>query len=129
MPWQIYLCVFALVLIDYATGIAGAVVNKNFSSVVMREGLYHKFAYVVVFALAFIVSYMAGFMDFGYVYGAGILSLVTIWIAITEVGSILENVCKIFPDLADSKLFSIFENAHFVEYEKEPEIDNENGQE
>lgn len=108
MPFEVYICLLALVLIDYATGIVGAVVQNKFSSSVMREGLLHKMAYVVCFVIGFIVNYMCNYIDLGYIYGASILSLISIWIAITEVSSILENICEINPELKDSAVFKIF---------------------
>lgn len=119
MPFEIYVCLFTLVIIDYATGIVGAIVNKCFSSTVMREGLIHKMAYVACFIVAFIVNYMCSYIDLGYIYGASILSIITIWIAVTEVGSIIENICVINPELKDSSIFKIFSHNEIDYYEDE----------
>ena len=108
MPFEVYVCLLALVVIDYVTGIVGAVVNNNFSSSVMRQGLLHKMAYVVCFVIGFIVNIMCDYIDLGFIYGASILSLISVWVAVTEVSSILENVCVINPELKDSALFKIF---------------------
>lgn len=108
MPWEVYVCLLALVVIDYGTGVVGAIVNNNFSSSVMRAGLVHKMTYVVCFAVGFVINYMCGMIDLGYIYGASILSLMSVWVTITEVSSILENLCKINPELKDSAIFKIF---------------------
>lgn len=118
MPWEIYVCVLLLIVIDYITGIAGAIANKNFSSTVMREGLLHKLVYVFAFAVGIIVNHASNFIDLGFVYGSSILSLIIIWVSVTEISSILENLTEINPELKKSELFKIFAHVDNEEEEK-----------
>lgn len=110
MVCQVYVLLFALVIIDYALGVAGAVINKTFSSTVMREGLVHKATYVVAIVVAELVVMLSGYLDLGYVYVGSMVALVCVWIALTEIGSILENLVKINPELSDNKFMQIFTN-------------------
>lgn len=110
MVWQVYVLLFALVIIDYALGVAGAVINKTFSSTVMRVGLAHKATYVVAIAVTELTVTLSGYLDLGYVYVGSMVALVCVWIALTEIGSILENLVKINPELSDNKFLQIFTN-------------------
>lgn len=101
-----YLLIFALIVIDYFTGIFGAVKTDSFSSSKMRQGLFHKLAYLLVIVVAFIIEELAAFYDLGFVNG--IVALVCVWIIITEIGSILENLVVINPAFADNSFMAIF---------------------
>ena len=100
--------VFGLICIDYVSGVIGSIVNKDFSSSKMREGLIHKSAYVLVFALAELVKVMSLYYDLGIAGAEAIVGLVIVWVSVTEIGSILENLVKINPELNDSRFFEIF---------------------
>lgn len=112
IDWHVYILIFALVVIDYALGVIGAVIHKTFSSSVMREGLIHKFTYLVAIALAEIIVLLSGYLDLGFVYVGAIVGLVLVWISLTEIGSILENIVKINPELGDNKFLQIFSNSN-----------------
>lgn len=104
------LFLFILVAMDFATGVIGAICNGEYNSSKMRQGLLHALTYVFAIALAIILQEISKFYDLGLVYTTALYALVYIWIALTETGSILENLVKINPALADNKFMSIFAN-------------------
>lgn len=110
MDWHVYVILIVLVIIDYIMGVVGAVINKSFSSTIMREGLVHKLTYVVAVILAELIVYLSVYLELGFNYVDTIPMLVCIWIALTEIGSILENLVKINPELSDNKFLEIFNN-------------------
>ena len=71
-----------MIAMDYFTGLLKALKNHDVSSVKMREGLYHKGAYVVVPA--------------------------AVYITLTETSSIIENLGEINPELQGSRLLGLF---------------------
>ena len=98
--------VFLLVLIDYITGVVNAVMQGELSSERMREGLGHKFAYLMIICVALIVEYGSAYIDFGlelpvFIPACGGISLI-------EITSILENCVKINPELSASNILNIF---------------------
>lgn len=101
---------FILVAMDFATGVIGAICNGVYNSSKMRQGLLHVLTYVFAIALAIILQEISKFYDLGLVYTSALYALVYIWIVLTETGSILENLVKINPALADNKFMSIFAN-------------------
>lgn len=100
--------ILALIIIDYIMGIIGAIVNDNFSSTKMRQGLFHKMTYLVILIVALIVQRLGEFYDLGIAFTAAVYGLVCTWIIITELGSILENLTAINPKFADNDFMKIF---------------------
>ena len=87
----------------------GHTMRDGFSSTKMREGLVHKFAYVVVLGVCLIIQALLNYYELPYYYGDACFSLAFVWICVTEVGSILENVVLLNPDLADRSFLHIFD--------------------
>lgn len=108
IDWHVYALILALVVIDYVLGVTKSVISKAFSSSVMRQGLVHKATYLVVIILAEIVVMLSGYLDLGFQYAGVLTGLVCVWISITEIGSILENVVAINPDLGSEGFLEIF---------------------
>ena len=101
--------VCALIILDYITGVVNAIVHKQLSSEAMRTGLAHKFAYLVVLALALIIEYSPAWLEMDIALPVFIPACVGI--ALIEITSILENCVKINPSLANSKVLDIFKTA------------------
>ena len=95
-----------LIVLDYASGLLKACKNHDLNSTAMREGLYHKGAYVLVLVLAEIIDHAQHYIALG--FDIPLLVPVAIYIAMTEIVSILENLAEINPELGDSKLLSFF---------------------
>lgn len=95
-------------LIDIVTGSLKAHMNKMVKSGKMREGLYHKSAYVCIIVLALLCENAMNVIDIGFA-----LPLVTpccAYIIATEIVSILENIQEINPELKNNPLFNMFTN-------------------
>ncbi len=111
IDWHVYVLIFALIVIDYVLGVIGAVINKTFSSSVMRQGLVNKFTYLVAIIIAEIIALLSGYLDLGFNFADAIVGLVCVWISLTEIGSVLENIVKINPKLGEDGFLNIFSNS------------------
>ena len=101
-----YLIVGGFILLDLITGIIKAFKNKDYSSSVMREGLYHKIGSVIAVAFGTLVDYAQSYLDLG-VAVPMTLSICT-YICLMEIGSTIENVSEINPQLLPDKLKAYF---------------------
>lgn len=113
-------CVIAVVffiIVDYVTGIAKAILNNTLSSQKMRQGLWHKFAYLTLTLVAYFVDMINLHVDLGlpvsvFVCTVGGISLI-------ELTSILENITAINPELADAPFMSVFAQNNTPKHRKE----------
>lgn len=104
---MIYILTGAFILLDFVTGIIKAFKKKEFTSTVMREGLYHKAGSIVVIVFAGLVDYAQGFMDLG--ISIPLTTTVCVYVTLMEIGSIIENLCIINPSFIPSKLQTYFQ--------------------
>ncbi len=98
-----------LMALDIVVGFSQSLITGSFSSSVMRVGLGHKFITICIMALSVILeaacSHVAG-LPF-----SGVTTVVVSgYVIVMEVGSILENAAKAYPELRDSPLFRLFED-------------------
>ena len=77
--------------LDILTGYIQALINKNVDSKVMREGLLHKCLLIVAIIIGYVVEYAFGL--------SAVSSVITIYICVMELMSILENIKKAGIDL------------------------------
>lgn len=107
---QHYIMPFAitaiLIIMDYGTGVANAIMHNQMSSEKMREGLWHKFAYIIVICTAVLIEWGAQWLDLG--FELPLVAPVLVSIALIEITSILENCIKINPELKAYKVLNIF---------------------
>lgn len=108
MVWYEILAVIVFSGLDYITGVVGAIMHGDLSSSQMREGLGHKFAYVVTFFLAWFIDFEMNHIDLG--FSVAITPLVTTGIVLIELSSIIENIGEINPEIKASKLLQIFKS-------------------
>ena len=97
------------ILIDYGTGIANAAMHNQISSEKMRNGLWHKFAYIMVISTAFLIEYGSQWLELG--FNLPVVTPVLVSICLIEITSILENCIKINPELKKNKVLNIFNEA------------------
>lgn len=102
VDWWLVLIAALFVVLDFATGVIKAAKNKELSSKVLREGLYHKFGYAVILALGYLIEWAQGHVDLGFT--VPLVPAVCVYIAITEVVSIFENLCETNPEFKSKKL-------------------------
>lgn len=95
-----------LIVMDYLTGLAKSVVNKDIDSTKMRDGLWHKATYVAVITLAEIIEHGQEAVDLGFTMP--LIVPTCVYIVLTETASILENLSQINPELADSPVMQLF---------------------
>lgn len=107
MDYHVYAVVGAVIAIDILSGLVKAGLVDGFSSHKMREGFCHKFTYIIALALAALIEWGSVYLDFGFQLTV-LQPAVTVYIVLTEVGSILENIVAINPALSDNAFLSIF---------------------
>ena len=118
-PFQPLILLIVLIILDFVSGTVGAFATDSYDSSKMRRGLFHMLSYVLAIALTLVIEEIAKYYDLGYVYASALYSLVYVWIAVTEVCSILENLIKINPALGDNSFMRIFANqAKEIEQQK-----------
>ena len=94
-----------LVLLDYISGFAKAVYLRSVSSSKMRDGLFHKFAYVLIVALSILLEYAQTKANLGINPPlVGIVSGYIIWI---EGVSFAENVSALNLQIAKTKAIRV----------------------
>lgn len=129
MIWEPLLWLLLLVIVDFITGLIGHTTREGFSSSKVREGLAHKFTYVIALILCLILEKIMEYYDLPMVYADVLYSLTYVWIVITETGSILENLVLINPDLADNSFMRIFDRREQADQITQPlpriELDEE----
>lgn len=108
--------VFAAIAADYITGIAKALYKHEYKSCVMREGLYHKAAEVFSVVVTYYMEY--GLPMAGITIAFPFVSVMTGYIIIMELSSIIENIGEINPDLI-GPLAEIFEKVREAKDKKE----------
>lgn len=106
VDWFIVVSALLFVCLDFLTGIIKAITNKSVSSTVMREGLLHKCAFVLVIVLAIMCEAAMTHLDLGVTLP--LVAPVCAYIILTEIASILENIADINPELKGCKLFKLF---------------------
>ena len=77
--------------LDILTGYIQALINKNVDSKIMREGLLHKCLLIVAIVVGYVVEFAFGI--------TAVAQVITIYICLMEVMSILENLKKAGLDL------------------------------
>lgn len=100
--------VIALLLMgmDILLGLAGAVKDHDVQSSKMREGLWHKAGSIGLIALAYILEVAIDHVDLGIVFPGVIV--VCAYIILMEVGSCLENLVVLNPELKNNPIMRVF---------------------
>lgn len=105
---QFYPIIIALIfnVLDLITGIITAVKNKDIQSSKLRDGLFKKVGFILCYFVAWLVDNEASLI--GFQLGTPILPIIILYVCTTELVSILENICKINPDILPEKLMELF---------------------
>lgn len=101
-----YVVTFAFIILDFITGLVMALTTGTFSSGVMREGLYKKLSLVLCMGLGYLVDYAQVYIDLG--VAIPVATSVCAYICVMEIGSVLENICEINPDIMPERLTTLF---------------------
>lgn len=105
----ITIVVFAFILFDVLIGVTNAYLKHELSSSKMREGLQHKIGEVFLMLLADGCYYSILVPPFDSIgVPANVVNVVAVFLVVMELMSIIENICKLNPDLPIAKIFAIF---------------------
>lgn len=104
------LCIVGIMIVmDFLTGFAKAVKNHDVSSGKMRDGLWHKVSFVMIVALSEILEHGQRVLDMG--FSVPIIIPTCVYIVLTEVASVIENLSEINPELHDSPILALFRSS------------------
>lgn len=84
------------------TGIIAGVKNKDIQSSKLRDGLFKKVGFIFCYLLAWLID--AEGNSIGLSIGVSLLPIIVLYVVLTEITSIVENICKINTDLVPEKL-------------------------
>lgn len=94
-------------LLDIATGLFVAIRDRSVQSGKLRDGLFKKVGFIICYALACLLD------QYGYLVGIEIpvstLPAVCCYVIVTEVVSIIENICRLNHDILPLRLLEIFQ--------------------
>lgn len=96
-----YIVCFIFILFDIVTGIIKALYLGTLNSTNLRKGLFHKVSEVIAVIGSGLLEYGMAYIKLG--VDLPVLSVVSIYICLTELISVLENLAEVNPTLA--KLF------------------------
>lgn len=106
VDWHILLVTGLFIVADIVFGFAAAVKNKCVESEKMREGLWHKSGFVGIVLVSMLCEYGCTYLDLG--FDVPLTIPVCCFVCWTELVSIYENLCKLSPELANSKIAERF---------------------
>lgn len=99
----IIVCLF--IVMDLITGVLQSIKNKNFSSRVMREGLFHKVGVLLSLALGILIDYSQNFINLS--INVPVMEGIAVYVITMEIGSIIENIYHLNPEILPENLKSI----------------------
>lgn len=108
IPWHPIAIATVMMVLDIISGLAGAAKESVIQSGKMREGLWHKAGYFGLIALAAVYEVATVYINFEVAeLGIGMtapeipaVTAVCAFVVLTEVVSIVENLCVLNPDIA-----------------------------
>ena len=108
-----FLAVLVFIVCDIVFGLCKAFATHSFDSTVMRSGLWHKCALIGIVLMAYFTEIVTQLMDFTAVglpedFRLPIVGAVCAYVIIMELGSILESLVAINPELAGGKILGQF---------------------
>lgn len=104
--WSLIAVLF-FVATDYLTGVVKAIMQNNLSSQKMREGLGHKFAYLILITVAYVIDTVSAHVSLGLPINVFIVTVGGV--CLIELTSILENIYEINPELKNKPFMRIFD--------------------
>lgn len=105
---QFYPIFVALIfnLFDMLSGIIAGIRNHDVKSSKLRDGLFKKVGFIMCYAVAWLVDFEGHLVGFD--MHVKVLPIIILYVCTTELVSILENICKINPDILPGKLMTFF---------------------
>ena len=116
-----FVAVLILIGLDIIFGVVTALAKHEYSSEKMRNGIAHKCSEFGLLMVALVVDgLIVGGVDIGFSSPVFVASCV--YLALMEIASLLEIICRSNPQLADSPLFKLLEQGHVI---AAPESEND----
>lgn len=112
-----------LIVADLLFGMLGAIVQKDFQSTKIREGLAHKcseFAFLLVADVIDALLFAGVQLPFEIPNGCALM-VVGVALILMEIASLMEIATRINPKLSNNPLFKILDDVHVIESVKEGE--------
>lgn len=115
MPWHMivietiverypfFIGAFVFIVLDMVSGLTKAFATNSFSSTVVKTGLFHKSALVLVIIMGAVIDVLSGFIP-GLPFTVPLTQSCCVLIIGMECMSVLENVVQINPALKDSEI-------------------------
>ena len=103
---MVYLITVSFIVLDILTGVIKAFKEKNYTSSLMREGLYHKIGSILCMGFGALIEFTQTLVDIG--VHVPIAIPICAYIILMEIGSVIENVCAINPEILPAKIKSYF---------------------
>lgn len=103
-----FILVLFFVLVDIVSGFLKGVYTHDVSSEVLRKGLLHKTAELMLLLMAWALNVAAIYVDLGVTLPT--VEVITAYIVLMEFASIMENLKVLNPDLENNPLFAIFKS-------------------
>ena len=97
-----YVVVGCFILFDILTGFLKALYLKELDSTILRKGLFHKLSEIIAVIGSGLLEYATIYIKLG--VDLPLLKVVSVYVCIMELISIIENICIVNPDL--TKLFN-----------------------
>lgn len=98
-----------LIIMDIVCGVVAALRNRELCSSITRDGMYNKIGEAMFLFIAIIANEILRMPPFDSLgISPDIAYIVAVYIAWMELVSILENICKINPELPFAKILMMF---------------------
>ena len=120
---MIYVVTAAFIVLDMGSGLVKAFKEKAYTSAIMREGLFHKCGSALCIVFGSLAEYAQSFLDLG--INIPVADMICGYICVMEMGSIIENIGKINPEIVPSKLKSFFVKLNTEKKEGENNVKND----
>lgn len=110
MNIRVLIIVFCFIIFDIITGLIAAIKNGEYQSSIMKRGLWSKSGEILALILGGCCEYT--FPIVGINIEVPIVSGVAVYLIIMELGSCIENLTKISPELKNvlSRYLGIYKN-------------------
>lgn len=109
--------ILMFIAFDIITGLLKAFATQSYESSVMRQGLYHKLGEILAFIFGVACDIL--FPYIGVKIPVSLAGAICVYVAFMEVGSVVENIAAINPDLAK------YLHKVFAKIEKPPDDEND----
>lgn len=103
---QLLLAVGTLIILDILSGLIKAICTQNISSAKLRQGAEHKGGFIILIAMSMVLQGLEKYVDLG--FNPHLIMLVCIYLIITEITSICENIVIMIPSLKDAPILKLF---------------------